>query len=144
MRALQDRGWQAEGVDLNPGAVQLVRELGAHVLEGTVEDAELPPESFDAVICWHMLEQVWHPAPFLKVLRRLVRCDALLFVQVPDFDQLPAYESQGRAAHLLSRVHANFFNAATLTRLLDRNGWLTRSIFFDTSNGFLTAVAQPS
>ena len=54
------------------------------VFEGTLEEAQLPPSSFDAVVIWNTFDQLPDPRKLLQELLPLIRNGGLLVVRIPN------------------------------------------------------------
>ncbi len=58
VRLMGDLGWKAEGMEPDPEAVAVARGAGLVVSHGTIEDCELPPETYDAMTMHHVMEHL--------------------------------------------------------------------------------------
>ena len=84
-------GWQVQGVEPSAYAASYGRRrFGLDVFEGLLEDAPLPPASFDAITMWDVLEHVHEPQPVLAELARLLRPGGVLVLSLPNPDSLEA------------------------------------------------------
>lgn len=74
-------------------------------------------QTFDAIVCSHVVEHLGSPLQCLMELRRSLADDGAMYVEVPYevFDQLPA-ESE-------PVTHVNFFTPESLTNLLQEAGY---------------------
>ena len=78
-------GWEVVGTEISTSAVQVARERFKTELRlGRVEDLELPPESFDLVTLWHVLEHVPSPAQTLNLIHSLLKSNGYLAIAVPN------------------------------------------------------------
>jgi 2-polyprenyl-3-methyl-5-hydroxy-6-metoxy-1,4-benzoquinol methylase len=68
LELMRTLGWQCEGLDPDPGAVEVAARRGFRVTHSTIEQFPDPTEPFDAITMSHVLEHVIDPA---AVLRRL-------------------------------------------------------------------------
>lgn len=90
---------------------------GVKWLEGTLD--EIPPTSvaaFDAIICSHVIEHLADPFGTLLELRRRMRGDGVMYVEVPMeiWRDMPAREEPV--------THINFFTSYSMKALLQRAG----------------------
>jgi hypothetical protein len=84
---------------------------------GFVQDAVFPPESFDIVTIWHVLEHTEDPGAVLTLLRSWVRADGIVVVEVPNVEATcQAPSSTFHEAHLYN------FNVVSLRRLARKHG----------------------
>lgn len=118
LRMLKRHGFAVSGVE--PFAPTADSGLG--IERTTLEDADVPPESADVVLLWHVLEHLEKPERALTVASRALRRDGRLVVSVPSIDSLQARVGGGRWFHLDVPRHAVHFSRVGLARLLERNG----------------------
>ena len=112
-----DAGFEVVGIDPARAAARRARAaLGdrGRVLEGTLEDVDLPKGSFDVVTMWDVLEHVADPTDFLRRASSLLRDGGYLFVNVPDLESWPA-RLLGRRWPLLLPEHLNYFTEKSLS-----------------------------
>ncbi|MHB0866075.1 MAG: class I SAM-dependent methyltransferase [Thermoleophilia bacterium] len=85
---LQDLGWQVEGVDFDPGAVENAKKKGLKVHLGTLEKQQFPEGHFDVVVMSHLIEHVHDPRFLLDECRRIIRPGGRLVVITPNAESL--------------------------------------------------------
>jgi 2-polyprenyl-3-methyl-5-hydroxy-6-metoxy-1,4-benzoquinol methylase len=115
----------AWGVDFSPDVVGYVRErLGIPVAQGTMETADLPPNTFDWVTLWDVIEHDPAPRATLAKVREVLKPDGFLVLETPNV--------QSPVARLFRRWwlefgvvprHLVFNSPRTLTALLTRCGF---------------------
>ncbi|MCC7384149.1 MAG: class I SAM-dependent methyltransferase [Deltaproteobacteria bacterium] len=85
LRHARDRGWQLTGVEPSPQLAALARKWwGLEVIEGFVEELDLPASSFDVVTMTDVFEHIVNPRQVLAAIRRAIKDDGVLFVKVPN------------------------------------------------------------
>jgi 2-polyprenyl-3-methyl-5-hydroxy-6-metoxy-1,4-benzoquinol methylase len=125
LHVARERGWRAQGLDLNPWSVNYAREeVGVAVERGTLQEAELPQASFDAVTMLDLLEHVADPEQKIAEAARITRSGGALAVLTPDAGSLTT-RLFGRRWPEAQRVpeHVVLFSVLGLSELLARNGW---------------------
>lgn len=124
------RGWNAEGLELNPKtAAYASHASGAVVHQGNIHTFT-PTRCYDAVTLTDVLEHVPHPLTVLTRVRTLVCPGGWIAVKVPNGDgqrmkeQLRARLRPSYRATLADNlVHVNHFSAASLRRALAAAGF---------------------
>ena len=129
---MRSAGWETTGVEVSAPAVRYAREeLGLDVIQGQVEEAELPAESFGAATLWYVLEHVPNPSAVLAAAFAALRPGGVVLVRVPNrnvkIDRLLArLGAVGRRLFLICPPRHLFdYTPETLTRLLDKAGFRT-------------------
>jgi len=130
-------GWQAEGLDLSPAAVQAGRNAGLVIHQGTLPGANLPDAAYDAITMWHALEHVPAPKATLAAAHALLRPGGRLLVAVPRLDSLAARWLGSAWYGLDLPRHLTHFTARTLRRHLESTGFRVESCRGVRRPGFL-------
>jgi 2-polyprenyl-3-methyl-5-hydroxy-6-metoxy-1,4-benzoquinol methylase len=132
LRVAAVRGWQVEGTEISSAMVRHARERSNLVVRhGAVEDVEWSPQSFDAVILNHVLEHVKNPRTTLATIRRILRPDGVVRIEVPNLASLSSRvkSTQSRLGlkrhpwkHYSTGHHFWFFTLATLRHTITTAG----------------------
>lgn len=85
LRLAKNRGWKLTGVEPSPQLGSLAREWwGLDIIEGFLEDVNLPARHFDVVTMTDVFEHVVNPKEVLTAARKLMKPDGILYVKVPN------------------------------------------------------------
>ncbi len=123
LAAMKERGWEVHGTEFSAAAARISREKGIEVREGDLRAAAFPDGYFDVVTLWHVLEHLPEPLADLAEVRRVLRPDGRLVVEVPNI-AVPTFRSCGDAWFGLDLPrHLQHFTPATLARTLARAGF---------------------
>jgi 2-polyprenyl-3-methyl-5-hydroxy-6-metoxy-1,4-benzoquinol methylase len=77
-------GWQVEGLDIDPVAVQVAAAKGLKVRQGDLQSQQLAAGSFDAVVMSHVIEHVHGPLSLMKECHRILKPGGRLVVITPN------------------------------------------------------------
>jgi SAM-dependent methyltransferase len=111
-------GWRTFGIEPTAHFAAYARLRGHDVTAGFLKDPT-SAETFDLITTSHVLEHVAAPGAFLDLIRKRMRPDSHLFVEVPD-----VMRPYGHIWCLFFSVnHVYHYTAFTLTRLLQRQGF---------------------
>jgi len=116
-------GWQADGLDFDPQAVDVARRHGCAVYQGGIEVLRDRAEYYDVVTLSHVIEHVHDPSALLADCFRLLRPGGRLWLDTPNL------ESAGHARYgrhwrgLEPPRHLVLFTWTSLERALIRNGF---------------------
>lgn len=81
LKRLKDFGANAEGLEINPAAARMARELGFTVY-GSLDDVPREPP-YDAVVSNHVLEHVRDPSTTLELVRSRLRPGGRIILKLP-------------------------------------------------------------
>jgi len=130
--AAVEMGWKAEGTEIASVMIHHMREkFGLTIHQGVLEDLDLPPHSFDAIIMNHVLEHVSDPRITLENIAELLSPGVLVRIEVPN---LASLSNRGKNfqrrfglkknpwKHYSPDHHFWFFPPRTLTATLETAG----------------------
>ncbi len=88
------------GVEPNEGYSAYCRDkLGLNVLSQTLEECDFADESFDLIRLSHVMEHMRDPVRSLKVLKRWLSDDGILYIEVPNIDRDATHKMRGKIFH---------------------------------------------
>ncbi len=124
LKAALAAGFDARGLESSPEAASIAESVAPGRVEvaGEGELAERGVQ-FDALTLFHALEHVPEPFRYLKALRKLLKPEGLLFVQVPNCRSLQARVFGPRWYGLDCPRHLYNYSAFSLLHLLGRAGF---------------------
>ncbi len=140
---MRGKGWTVEGTEVDSAAVEhATGKNGLTVHTGTLEDAALPAESFDAVTMIHVIEHIHDPISVLRACRRLLKPSGRLVAVTPNLDGV-GHERFGRNWRGLEPPrHLHLFTRRTLQECAARAGF--RSAETWCVPGYADAILQSS
>lgn len=119
-------GWDVQGVEPDPEAAEMARSrLQAKVLTGTLENAQLPSDYFDAVTLAHVVEHVHDPVTLLKECRRVLKPGGMVVVRTPNLASLGYQLFSEFWLGLEPPRHLSLFNSHTLRVCAEKAGLRT-------------------
>ncbi|MGB9724482.1 MAG: class I SAM-dependent methyltransferase [Chloroflexia bacterium] len=118
-------GWDGVGIEPNPWAARQARvrlEAGV-VQEIPLEEAAYPPETFDLITLWDVLEHLDNPPAALRRLAGWLRPDGLLAVGVPNLESWDARFFGPAWIGWDAPRHLHLFPDSTLRGMLAETGF---------------------
>lgn len=114
----------AELVAIEPSEslAQECRTKGFHVVEEMVENVDGYDDHADLVACFEVLEHVYDPLSFVKVLARLTRPGGYVFVTTLGVDGFDIQTLWERSNSIFPPHHINFLSVDGFERLFNRAG----------------------
>ena len=123
-------GWDAWGVEPSRWAVEQAQACKLHVVQGTLDTADLPEAHFEVVTLWDVIEHLTDPRGALERVHRLLRSPeptarkpgGLVVVHTIDIESLFA-RLMGARWPWLMEMHIYYFSRRTLRAMLEKCGF---------------------
>jgi len=119
---MRQMGWQGEGVDADPAAVEATRSHGIEARVGTLESQHYADDSFDAVTMSHLIEHVADPVALVRECRRILRPGGHLAIATPNAGSIGHARFRERWRGLEPPRHLVVFTAGALRRVVESAG----------------------
>ncbi|MFO1432017.1 MAG: methyltransferase domain-containing protein [Candidatus Competibacteraceae bacterium] len=84
LRAARALGWRAVGVDVGAQTCAYTRAAGLDILQGDIQEVELPPASWDGLFIWNTFDQLCDPDGVLDRAFTLLRQTGILGMRIPN------------------------------------------------------------
>ena len=123
VKLAQDLGWNAEGVDVDPQAIEDARCKGLVVHLGELDHINYHQQSFDLVLMNNVIEHVDNPLQIITEVKRILRPGGRLVVTTPNTASWGHRRFASDWVHLDPPRHLRLFNATNLRRLIERVGF---------------------
>lgn len=131
--AAEYQSWEVCGCEISSAAAHFAREtLGlAQIRCARLEQADWPPEFFDIITLWDVLDHLSRPDPLLAHCHRLLKRGGLCFIRTPNVVvHLPRARlkklvrgMRNDLTYLQARDHVHHYSTSSLRALLARNGF---------------------
>ena len=129
---------QCVGYDIYSfGWKNMMREFSSlEFIEGEVEKLKLS-NKFQIITMWHTLEHEFYPNKILNILHDISSKDAILIIEVPNYNSLTRKIQKEYWAGYHTPRHSVIYTPKTLEYILKNNGWkITNSKSFGTIDSF--------
>ncbi len=123
LRAAQERGWEAEGLDFDPVAVEVGRARGLQVKSGTLASQHYETDAFDAIVMSHVIEHVADPIALLEECHRILKPGGRLLLATPNVDSQFHRRFGKHWFHLDPPRHLFLFGPHALKQAFTRAGF---------------------
>jgi 2-polyprenyl-3-methyl-5-hydroxy-6-metoxy-1,4-benzoquinol methylase len=136
---LRGVGFDATGIEPDRSFSEAARSaLGLPVQTGFVQDFDFPERAFGAVLMYHVLEHVDRPIAVLTRLRRWLRDDGVLIVEVPNVEApREAPITRFHVAHLF------YYSPATLEAMAKASGYAVDQMRLSQDEGTIVGIFRP-
>jgi len=123
LESAERRGWRIMGIEVSAAAAEAARQRGLDVFTGTLRQAQLAPDTFDAVSLLDVVEHFENPVAELAEAHRILRPGGILVVETPNWNSVYRRVLGRWWAALQPRVHVVYFEERTLSAMLRRSGF---------------------
>ncbi len=118
--------WEVEGLEISSELCSFIKNtLGIHCYAGTLEEAQVPEERFDFIVCHDLIEHINQPQIFLNKLHAILTTRGRVQIITPNAKQDLAYTRRSFAAGIPMTMllnHIMYFKAETLKLALQKTG----------------------
>jgi 2-polyprenyl-3-methyl-5-hydroxy-6-metoxy-1,4-benzoquinol methylase len=121
--SMQTLDWQVEGLDFDENAVAVGHQRGLAVRHGSLEQQNLPKDSFDAVTLSHVIEHVDDPVRTLSECARILKPGGKLIVATPNNTSLGHRFFKENWRGLEPPRHLHIFSPQSLRQTLAQAGF---------------------
>ncbi len=119
------------GVDVSRPNLEHCRRLGLHVIAADLNgELPIPPASFPAILCSHVLEHVDAPIDLLRQCYRILRPEGLLVLGLPIESSLVNWV-RGHRYFYHHPGHLYSFSLENIDVLLKKTGYKTFRVYFE-------------
>lgn len=129
LHGMQQRGWEAYGVEPSSYAAQYARSrFHLNVIEGTLDTARFEADYFDVVTLWDVLEHIPDPDQTLVEINRILKLGGWLVMSLPNPDSWEsAWFSRYWAGWDIPR-HFFIYSRNVIAKLLGNTGYSIQEV----------------
>jgi len=121
-------GWNVEGVELSAWAAKIAKEKNIGPIHNmSMDRLDIPPESFQVITLWDVIEHLAQPSEMLTSIHRLLKPGGILAISTHMVDSL-AVRILGKRYPFFMDMHVVHFSRKTTRRILEDNGYEVVSI----------------
>ncbi|MFA5022541.1 MAG: class I SAM-dependent methyltransferase [Patescibacteria group bacterium] len=151
--SIKDKVKEVTGIEFNKDDAEFVnKELGIKVYSQPIAETDLPQQHFDLITAFQVLEHVQDPINFLVDLKKYLKPDGYICLEVPNVCDalLYLYQIEPYAAFWFREPHLFNFSPKTLGLVLEKAGFkgkmqtVQRYNFVNHLNWVLTGQPQKS
>ena len=123
LKYFQDKGNNVLGFDLDEEFLDFGKKKGVNLKKGTIENLSTLSQYPDIVIYSHVLEHLNDPIKELKILRKFLKNDSILYIEVPGILNIHRTPSYQDFLKYLQNVHLYHFCLNSLHNILQKSGF---------------------
>jgi len=120
---LKGEDWKLHGIEMSADCAKAAEEkTGARVFVGDIVKAPFPPESFDVITCFDVLEHLYQPRQVMAKVREWLKPGGIFYVLVPNIDSAEARVFKSCWGGLELPRHLFHYSPASLRYLAKSEG----------------------
>jgi len=143
IKRLMKMGWNVEGMDFDPVAVEYCKSLGLNAKAGDFFELNYPSDYYDAVTLSHVIEHVPNPAKTLTEIFRILKPGGKVVMATPNSDSwlyTDVFKENWLSLHPPAHIH--IFNLDNLGDLVKNAGFeLKKAKTTVRNDGFVYAAS---
>jgi 2-polyprenyl-3-methyl-5-hydroxy-6-metoxy-1,4-benzoquinol methylase len=129
LKQAREAGWETWAVEINADALEYLRRTGtSRILVQPAEEFDAPASSMDAVRMWDVIEHLQSPRRAIARIRHALRPGGILRVSTTNFASLSRRVNGPEWVYLNGSDHIVLFEPATITRLLEQEGFVSVTV----------------
>ena len=110
--------WKLHGIEMSADCARIaVEKSGAEVFVGDIVKAPFPPESFDVITCFDVLEHLYEPRQVMAKVMEWLKPGGIFYVLIPNIDSAEARVFRSYWAGLELPRHLFHYSPASLSFL---------------------------
>ncbi len=119
---MQQNEWTVTGLEPDAGAREVAKKSYGLTLDTSPALFSLPPQQFDAITLWHVLEHVHALSAYMTQLKKILKDKGKIFIAVPNYTSSDAViYQQYWAAYDVPR-HLYHFSPTAMQQLVEKQG----------------------
>ena len=127
---MSQESWKLFGIELDGAAAEKARCIsGASIFVGDVAAAPFPPESFDVITCFDVLEHVYSPRQVLIKVKELLKPGGIFFAVLPNIESWEARIFGSYWYGLELPRHISHFSPQSLRHIMNALGFKELTVF---------------
>jgi 2-polyprenyl-3-methyl-5-hydroxy-6-metoxy-1,4-benzoquinol methylase len=125
-------GWQVTGTEFSQlyDYSLLEQKIGNHICKGDITQCNFLPQTFDVVTFWHVFEHLSKPREYLEVVRRVLKPEGRLIIEVPNFASWQAQFGGSEWFHIDVPRHTMHLTPETIRKFLEQAGFHVENLSY--------------
>lgn len=120
IEAAKKEGWNCEGLELNPSAVNFGLKRGLRIFQSTLENFKTK-KKYDIITLFDVLEHLSNPRQMINQTKKLLKKNGLLYVYVPNWNCASRILMKEQNCHFIWPTHhLTYFTPKTLQSFFNK------------------------
>ena len=119
----RDSNFEVEGIDLDERYMEFARNKGLPINYGDIDSLSIDDSRYQMVIICHVLEHIKDPKEFLNKIKKLLKKESFLYIEVPIIESVLNGAYRGLLGRYFQNAHVSHFSIDTLKAALEIIGF---------------------
>jgi 2-polyprenyl-3-methyl-5-hydroxy-6-metoxy-1,4-benzoquinol methylase len=129
LKKMDQLGWQVEGLDFDPIAVDTAKKKGLNIHLGGLIEQKMQGGTFDAIVMRHVIEHVPNPSAVIAECLRILRPNGKLVIQTPNINGMGHLLFKNDWRGLEPPRHLHIFNKKSISSIAKQAGFNKIKVF---------------
>mgnify|MGYP003802959663 CR=1 FL=1 len=122
--SMEKLGYNITGIEISKQRRKISRRItNAKILDINIVKDTLNFPKLDMIILFHVLEHIIEPVTFLKKLKKLLKSNGKIIVEVPNYDDHQLDSNKSYRNFYWQRAHIHYFTPKILRMVLHKAGF---------------------
>ena len=129
LQLLNKQGWECYGTEHSIDNLEDLKEKGIKIFKNEkLDDCGFSDKKFDVITLWHSLEHVIEFESLFLEVKRILKSDGCLIIEVPNFNSWQARINKSRWIYTEAPRHTQHFTRLSLENIINKNFFYLESI----------------
>ncbi|HRH63971.1 MAG TPA: class I SAM-dependent methyltransferase [Bacteroidia bacterium] len=111
------RDWNVYGTEYTDQALKICKEKGIHMHQGKLDAINYPPNFFDVITSFEVIEHINNPKEELQHFSKILRKGGAVYVTTPNFNSVSRYTLKSKWNVIEYPEHLSYYTQKTLSYL---------------------------
>lgn len=128
LRTVLEKGFDAYGTELAPESHFENNKLQPRICKKELPECGFEENKFDIITMWHTLEHFYNPLSYLLEVKRILKDDGVLIIEIPNFESWQSRIAKGDWFHLDVPRHLAHYAPKSISAFLNSAGFFVLKI----------------
>jgi 2-polyprenyl-3-methyl-5-hydroxy-6-metoxy-1,4-benzoquinol methylase len=124
LESAQNNGFSVTGIEISSAKRKLAKKITSATILNINLEKEIPKlKKFDCIVMFHVLEHIIDPVNFLNNIKKLLKKNGKLIIEVPNSDDFQLSFNKNYKKWYWQFAHVHYFNSKTIKKTLQRSNF---------------------
>ncbi len=119
----KERGWEVYGTEYTDQAIEICEGKDISMQQGVLDPNNYPPEYFDIITSFEVLEHINNPQEELASFYKILRKGGLVYFTTPNFNSLLRYRLRNYYDIITYPEHLSYYTPSTIKKVFKKSGF---------------------